>query len=62
MHTERGTVTMMQNAPKAMSVETITEEISGIRRNQILTAVFQVTLFLGQQNETADENVNITNF
>ena len=51
VHTCRGTVTMMLNVLKALSVETITAEISGLRRNQLLTAVFQVTL-----NQTAKEN------
>ena len=41
--TERGTVTMMPNAPKAMSVETITAEISGLRQRGWLTAAFEVS-------------------
>ena len=34
VETEKGTVTTMQSAPKTLSVETITVEISGIRQNQ----------------------------
>ena len=44
VHTERGTVTTMQSAPRTMSVETITASTTGIWQNQKLTAAFQVTL------------------
>ena len=46
VHTERGTVTTMTSVPRTMSVETITVSTTGIRQNQQLTAVFQVTLSL----------------
>ena len=43
VHTERGTVTTMQSAPKTMSVETTTASTTGIWQKQKPTAAFRVT-------------------
>ena len=42
VHTERGTVTTMQSAPKTMSVETTTASTTGTRQTHKLTAAFRV--------------------